>query len=153
MEKYNYNDVKIDEKVFIFIYGCALRDAILQKSYVGKRTWIGSDVPEAQGYVKDYINRVLMGDFRKDDETVKKDHDMTILLGMPNSSNIKEAPTWKRKNPHLSFTEKRWQKYIPPRRSSWRLTKASMPFVLTMTAVMSERSMNCSQRYGRSIPM
>lgn len=79
MAKYNYNDVKIDEKVFIFIYGCALRDAILQKSYVGKRTWIGSDVPEAQGYVKDYINRVLMGDFRKDDETVKKDHDKAFL--------------------------------------------------------------------------
>lgn len=79
MAKYNYNNMKMDEKVFNFIYGCALRDAILQKSYDGERTWIGSDVPEAQDYVKKYINRVLMGEFEKDDEAVKKAHDKAFL--------------------------------------------------------------------------
>lgn len=79
MTKYNYNKVKMDEKVFNFIYGCALRDAILQKSYNGERTWIGSDVPEAQSYVKEYIYRVLRGDFEKDDEIIEKAHDKAFL--------------------------------------------------------------------------
>lgn len=79
MGNYNYSQPTMDDLVFDFIYGCSLRDAILQKSFVGKRTWIGKDVPEAQACVKRYIDRVLKGDFKRDDEVDKKLHDKVFL--------------------------------------------------------------------------
>lgn len=75
---YIYNKEEIDSKVFRFIYGCALRDAILQKSFQGKRTWV-YDVCEAQKEVKEYINQVLKGDFKENTPEKKNAHDKAFL--------------------------------------------------------------------------
>lgn len=68
----------LDDAVFHFIYGCALRDAILQKSFQGKRDWI-IDVKDAQKPVRDYIDRILSGKYAKDDCEVEKEHNKDFL--------------------------------------------------------------------------
>ena len=59
---YVYDETRLNQAVFNFIYGCALRDAILQKSFVGEKAWIAK-VTEAEMLVKEYIDAVLRGDF------------------------------------------------------------------------------------------
>ena len=72
----SYNKNEMDNRAFSFIYGCALRDAILQKAFIGKKDWI-AEVTEAQEPVKKYINDVLYGEFKK--ETDKEKHEKAFL--------------------------------------------------------------------------
>ena len=65
----NYNRTEMNSRAFSFIYGCALRDAILQKSFIGKKDWI-EKVTEAQEPVRKYINSVLTGEFNKDNDKI-----------------------------------------------------------------------------------
>lgn len=73
MKTYNYTKELLEEKVFSFIYGCALRDAILQKSFSGDKAWINK-VTEAIEPVKTYINLVLEGKLKTVEE-----HDEAFL--------------------------------------------------------------------------
>ena len=74
----NYNRDDINSKTFSFIYGCALRDAILQKAFKGKKDWIAKIYP-AQEAVKEYIDRILNGDFKEDDDKIKCAHDEVFI--------------------------------------------------------------------------
>ena len=38
---YVYNQQEMKNRAFHFIYGCAMRDAILQKAFKGEKTWVG----------------------------------------------------------------------------------------------------------------
>lgn len=73
-----YNQNEMNNKTFMFIYGCALHDAILQKSFEGKKDWIGklSNPPKI---LRDYIDKVLGGDFKNGDEKTKQAHDIAFL--------------------------------------------------------------------------
>ncbi len=71
---FKYNKTVMDANVFSFIYGCAMRDAILQRSFHGERRWV-ANVPEAQMIVKKYIERVINGEFSQAGEDVKLAHD------------------------------------------------------------------------------
>ena len=73
MGTYDYKKEIFEEKSFIFIYGCALRDAVLQKSFVGDKTWI-NNVTEAIIPVKAYIDLVLEGKLKTIEE-----HDKAFL--------------------------------------------------------------------------
>ena len=74
MKTYNYDKELLEQRVFTFIYGCALRDAILEKSFEGEKAWINK-VTEAIDPVKTYIDQVLRGDFK-----TALDHDMALLV-------------------------------------------------------------------------
>jgi hypothetical protein len=80
----NYNKTEMNERAFSFIYGCALRDAILQKAFIGKKDWI-ADVTSAQGLVKEYIDKVLNGEFKR--VTDKEEHEKAFLLAARNICN------------------------------------------------------------------
>jgi hypothetical protein len=72
---YIYDKTHIDVKVFDFIYGCAMHDAILQKAFNSKnKEWV-SKVTEAQDAVRAYIDRILSGEFKLDDNSAKVAHD------------------------------------------------------------------------------
>ena len=73
MGTYDYKKEIFEEKSFNFIYGCALRDAVLQKSFVGNKTWI-NNATEAIAPVKTYIDLVLKGKLK----TIE-DHDQAFL--------------------------------------------------------------------------
>lgn len=73
---YHYTESIMNERAFAFIYGCALRDAVLQKAFTGKRAWI-IDVAKARKSVKAYIDRILNGDFPEDGD--KDAHDKLFL--------------------------------------------------------------------------
>lgn len=49
---------KVSDKIFEFIYGCAMRDAILQKAFIGEKRWV-YDVHGAKIAVKKYIDSIL----------------------------------------------------------------------------------------------
>lgn len=57
---YNYDKAVLDGRIFNFIYGCALHDAVLQKAFKGERKWI-EEITEAKEFVKEYINDVISG--------------------------------------------------------------------------------------------
>ena len=72
-----YNKNRMDNIVFNFIYGCALHDAILQKSYNSTdKKWI-RDVSCAQALVRNYIDCILRGDYK--DQNAKGDHDKFFI--------------------------------------------------------------------------
>lgn len=79
METYLYEKAILEEHVFTFIYGCALKDAVLQKAFSGKKAWIGKEVPEAKAHVRAYIDRVLSGEFREASDAAKRAHDEALL--------------------------------------------------------------------------
>ena len=84
---YTYDRFDIDNRVFHFIYGCALVDAVLQKSFKGERTWIGK-VTEAERELKDYINRVITGEFKDNSEDARSAHDAAFLQTSIHLCNI-----------------------------------------------------------------
>ena len=60
---YVYNRNEIRAAVFDFIYGCALRDAILQKAFECEdKKWVRK-VTVAQALVRNYIDCILRGDY------------------------------------------------------------------------------------------
>ena len=75
----------MNSRAFSFIYGCALRDAILQKAFIGKKDWI-EKVTEAQKPVRKYINSVLAGEFNKDND--KQKHEEAFLTTAIDVCNI-----------------------------------------------------------------
>ena len=72
-----YTQERLNAKAFEFIYGCALRDAILQRAFKGKKDWIAR-VTEAQEPVKKYVSDVLSGKFK--DDGAKAAHEKAFLL-------------------------------------------------------------------------
>lgn len=93
---YAYNKVALDDRVFVFIYGCAMHDAILQKSFTGEKKWVGQ-VSEARTAVKHYIDSVLCGEFSNGSESVEKAHEKAFLETVNavccaiNTSTLREA--------------------------------------------------------------
>lgn len=74
---YTYNKNGMSDLVFNFIYGCALRDAILQKAFeCDDKSWV-CKVQAAKITVKEYIDAVLSGRFKTPAD--KKDHDDLFL--------------------------------------------------------------------------
>ena len=73
METYIYNEQAIKEKVFGFVYGCAMPDAIQQRAFEGDKAWI-ADVGSAKTRVREYIDKVLCNGFCSQD-----DHDGYFL--------------------------------------------------------------------------
>ena len=76
---YNYHSSTMDDVVFNFIYGCALVDAITQKSFDGDKAWIGKEVPEARETVKTYITQVLSGTFEQECDASRAKHEAAFL--------------------------------------------------------------------------
>lgn len=62
------------ERVFNFLYGCAMVDAILRAAFKGKKKWI-YDVREAKECVKAYVNKLFAQDSFKSQE----EHDALFL--------------------------------------------------------------------------
>lgn len=56
------SEFNIRKEFFNFIYIAAVRDAVLQKAYIGERTWI-KDVEEAKEAVHRYIDMILNNRF------------------------------------------------------------------------------------------
>lgn len=59
---YTYNRETLKVKLYDFIYGGALRDAVLQKAFENDRTWIG-EIDESKSILKTYILQMLDGGF------------------------------------------------------------------------------------------
>lgn len=55
-------EFNVKEEIFNFIYVAAVRDAVLQKAYIGERTWI-KDAEEAKEAVHRYIDMILNNRF------------------------------------------------------------------------------------------
>jgi len=75
---YYYNKTAMDKRVFEFIYGCALADAVLQRAFTGERTWI-TDVSEAKSYVKKYVDDILAGRFAENNDSARDSHEKMFL--------------------------------------------------------------------------
>lgn len=75
---YTYNHNEISDRVWVFIYGCAMHDAILQQAFTGDKDWIGK-VEEPKKILRKYIDRVLTGEFVQNNEEAKNAHDKLFL--------------------------------------------------------------------------
>lgn len=64
---YTYDPQTMKKIVFDFIYGCAMQDAISQKSFKGKKTWVGQ-VEDAKMILNEYLSKVLNNKFSLQDE-------------------------------------------------------------------------------------
>ena len=74
-----YNKDLMNSKAFAFIYGYAIRDAILQQAFKGgKKEWI-EKIPEAHAVVRGYVSRVLNGDFSENSTETKAAHDACFI--------------------------------------------------------------------------
>ena len=65
--KYIYNQDEISTRIFRFIYGCAMHDAILQRAFIGKKDWIVK-VEDAKNHLQKYIDFILNNKFQSQDE-------------------------------------------------------------------------------------
>lgn len=84
-----YEQEKILDKIFDFIYGCALHDAVLQRAFIGKKAWIG-ELKGPKKELRKYIEKVMNKEFENQD-----DHD-NFFIKTANSICIeinKEKPT------------------------------------------------------------
>lgn len=73
MTNYSYNKQVVSNRIFGFIYGCAMRDAILQKAFIGEKSWIeGIEKPKA--ILMSYIEKVLNNEFES-----QENHDAFFL--------------------------------------------------------------------------
>ena len=63
----------LSNKIFNFIFGCAMHDATLQQAFKGKKDWIGK-VVDAQKPLTTYIDKVLKNEFKS-----QKDHVYSFL--------------------------------------------------------------------------
>ena len=73
-----YNKESMNSKAFAFIYGYAIRDAILQQAFKGDKKWI-EEISEARNVVREYANRVLNGAFSENSPEVKAAHDACFI--------------------------------------------------------------------------
>ena len=65
--EYTYNKDKISDKIFNFVYGYAMHDAVLQLAFKGKKNWI-VNVDDSKSYLREYINHILYKGFKSQDE-------------------------------------------------------------------------------------
>ena len=65
--KYNYNQDEISTRIFNFVYGCAMHDAILQRAFIGKKDWIVK-VENAKCHLRKYIDYIINNRFHSQDE-------------------------------------------------------------------------------------
>lgn len=70
---YTYDQKEMSEKIFHFIYGCAMHDAIWQQAFTGEKKWVGK-VKEAKEPLQKYIDRLIARPFEN-----QKDHDKVFL--------------------------------------------------------------------------
>jgi len=68
-----YNKEEISTKVFEFLYGCAMHDAILQQAFKGKKEWVGK-VEQAKPFLREYIDCIVGNRFSSQEE-----HDQTFI--------------------------------------------------------------------------
>lgn len=74
MENNHYHQEEMHRKVFAFVYGCAMHDAILQKAFPAEdKKWIGEE-ESAKDRLRAYIDQVLQNSFVSQD-----DHDRHFL--------------------------------------------------------------------------
>lgn len=78
MGKIDYDQEYISNKVFEFVYDCALRDATLQQAFKGRKDWI-KEIDEARMCLREYIDKLLSVNFK-----TKSEHD-TYFLDTANS--------------------------------------------------------------------
>ena len=61
-----YEQEKILDKIFDFVYGCALHDAVLQRAFKGEKAWIrGLEEPKKK--LREYIEKVINKEFENQD--------------------------------------------------------------------------------------
>ena len=65
--KYIYNQDEISARIFNFVYGCAMHDAILQRAFIGKKDWVAK-VEKAKNHLRKYVDCVLNNVFDSQDE-------------------------------------------------------------------------------------
>ena len=65
--KYIYNQDEISARIFNFVYGCAMHDAILQRAFIGKKDWVAK-VEKAKSHLRKYVDCVLNNVFNSQDE-------------------------------------------------------------------------------------
>lgn len=60
----------MDENVFNFIYVAAMRDAVLQKAFKGKKKWLyePNDLKKWSDYIREFTDKVLTGKFKKQND-------------------------------------------------------------------------------------
>lgn len=66
---YYYDEKEISTRIFNFIYGCSMRDAILQQAFKGEKRWVGK-VGAAKPFLREYIDLVIHNKFSS-----QKEHD------------------------------------------------------------------------------
>jgi len=71
--EYIYDRQEMNEKVFDFIYGSAMRDAIQQKAFIGEKRWVGK-IENPKIILSGYIGKVLKNEF-----TSRREHDEFFL--------------------------------------------------------------------------
>ena len=65
--QYIYDMNEISNKIFDFIYGCSMHDAILQRAFIGKKDWVGK-VEKAKVALRKYIDVVINNGFNSQEE-------------------------------------------------------------------------------------
>ncbi len=73
MSMNNYSQEILANMVFEFIFGCAMRDAILQQAFKGKKDWVGKD-KQAKIHLRKYIDKLFENEFK-----TQQDHDDYFL--------------------------------------------------------------------------
>lgn len=68
-----YNNSTTESKIFEFIYGCAMHDAVIQLAFTGSKRWVGQ-VDGAKNAVKEYIDNIIAGSFHD-----QHDHDISFF--------------------------------------------------------------------------
>lgn len=71
--KYIYDQNEISNKIFDFIYGCSMHDAILQRAFNGKKDWI-SKVESSKEFLRNYIDCIINNKFCS-----QEDHDACFI--------------------------------------------------------------------------
>ncbi len=77
----NKNDA-IDDKIFDFVYTIAMRDATLQKAYPGnkgEKKALAKNYPMAKNQVKEFVNNILDGKYKKIGKRDEYDKDFCEL--------------------------------------------------------------------------
>lgn len=70
---YLYDKDELSAKVFDFIYGSAMRDAILQRAFNGKKDWVGG-VENAKDHLRKYVDCIINNKFSS-----QEDHDQCFI--------------------------------------------------------------------------
>lgn len=83
----NYSKELLTDKVFEFVFGCAMNDAISQQAFKGKKDWV-KKVTEAQKPVREYIDELFKDEFKN--QTDHDDHFLKTINAVCKSINDKK---------------------------------------------------------------